>query len=333
MICTLGPASRDRKTLQKMVLAGMDAVRLNFSHGSLAEHYRMIEKIRHINRAYGSHIRILADLEGHRIRIGKLKGSRPITLKKGSTLWLAQDGYPIKAGTVPFDYSGDLKGIRMGQSIFIDDGNIALTVTGRKRKALKTRVIVGGLLKERKGVNIPGANLKFKGISEKDLECISFAMENRVDMIAQSFVNNKEDVLAVAALLGPARSAPRIVAKIESRGGIRNIDDIIKASDGIMVARGDMGISIPVYQVPMVQKSIIKKCNRAKKFVITATQMLESMTENRIPTRAEVTDVANAVLDGTDYVMLSAETAVGKYPVETVRMMEDIIRYTESHSG
>ena len=211
-----------------------------------------------------------------------------------------------------------------------EDGNIALEVTGRTKNTLKTRVVVGGLLKEHKGINIPGAKLEFGSISRKDIQDILFCEKNNIEYIAQSFVRMKKDVLDVRKVLGSG-SRCRLIAKIENREGIKNIDEIIQVSDGIMIARGDMGISLPIYEIPIIQKMIIKKCNRAKKFVITATQMLESMTENRTPTRAEVSDVANAIIDGTDFVMLSAESAVGKYPVETVGMMNNIIKFTEGY--
>ena len=230
---------------------------------------------------------------------------------------------------IPFDYEGPLGEIKSGQFIYIDDGNIALMVTGHRKKTLKTKVIVGGLLKEHKGVNIPGVRLTFKGLSEKDRRDIGFCVENEVDYIAQSFVRTKDDILRIRELLFDKDI--QLIAKIENREGIKNIDEIINTSDGIMIARGDMGVSLPIYEIPIIQKEIIKKCNKAKKFVITATQMLESMTENRLPTRAEVTDVANAVIDGSDYVMLSAETAVGHHPVETVRMMNKIIKFTEGY--
>jgi pyruvate kinase len=203
-------------------------------------------------------------------------------------------------------------------------------VIGKTTDSLKTKVITGGLLKPYKGVNIPHARLEFGGISRKDVEDIIFCKKNNIEYIAQSFVRSRKDILDVKNVLGPG-SGCRIIAKIECREGIRNIDQIMEVSDGIMIARGDMGVSLPIYEIPVIQKIIIKKCNRAGKFVITATQMLESMTENLRPTRAEVNDVANAIIDGTDFVMLSAESAVGKYPVEAVYMMNNIIKFTEGH--
>jgi len=265
------------------------------------------------------------------MRIGKLKNHRPIALAKRQVVWLIQKDNVGQDNHIPFDYPGNVCNIAIGQQIFIDDGNIALVVLAHGKGSLKARVLVGGLLKEHKGINIPGAKLHFTGLSKKDKQDILFCMKNNVDYIAQSFVRTKEDILRIRRILNDYHSAVRIVAKIENREGIRNIDEIISVSDGIMIARGDMGISIPIYEVPMVQKQIIKRCNQANKFVITATQMLESMTDSHIPRRAEVSDVANAILDGSDYLMLSAETAIGRYPAKTVWMMNQIIKYTESH--
>jgi len=311
-----------------MMLAGMDVARLNFSHGKPQELLHRIGLIRILNAKYHRRIRILGDLQGHRIRIGELVA--PLELKKRKILWLTQQKVKGEHTRVSFDYQGSLRNIKNGQYIFIDDGNIALEVIGRTKNSLKTKVIIGGLLKEHKGVNIPEARLEFGSISQKDIEDILFCEKHGVEYIAQSFVRTKKDILDVRKLLKPG-SQCRVIAKIECREGIQNIDEIIKVSDGIMIARGDMGVSLPVYQIPIIQKMIIKKCNRAGKFVITATQMLESMTENRIPTRAEVTDVANAIIDGTDFVMLSAESAVGKYPIETVGVMNNIIKFTEGY--
>jgi pyruvate kinase len=330
IICTLGPASSTVPILTKMMLAGMDVVRLNFSHGSYEHRLERIKTIRRLNQKYRRAVKILCDLEGFRIRIGEL--SQPLNLRKKDQVVLKQENQKTGLGhNIPFDYAGDLKEIKNGYYIYIDDGNIELQVTGRQGNSLRCEVIIGGTLKSRKGINIPQAKLKFAGLTSKDRRDVKFCIQNRADFIAQSFVRNKDDVLLIKDLLKENREEIKVIAKIENREGIKNIDEIIEASDGIMVARGDMGISIPIYEVPLVQKQIIKKCNLAGKMVITATQMLESMTENRLPTRAEVTDVANAVLDGTDYVMLSGETAVGKYPSETVKMMDKIIKFTEHH--
>ena len=328
IICTLGPASSSETVIRKMMVAGMDVARLNFSHGKPPELFHRINLIRLLNTKYRRRIKILGDLQGHRIRTGEL--SEQVELKKRRILWLTQEKVKGTAGEIPFDYQGSLRVIKNGCQIFIDDGNIALEVLGRSGHKLKVKVIAGGLLKEHKGVNIPEARLEFGDISQKDIQDILFCEKHGVEYIAQSFVRTKKDILNVRKVLRRGLRC-RVIAKIENREGIKNIDEIIKVSDGIMIARGDMGVSLPIYEIPIIQKMIIKKCNRAGKFVITATQMLESMTENLRPTRAEVTDVANAIIDGTDFVMLSAESAVGKYSVETVAMMNNIIKFTEGY--
>lgn len=331
IICTLGPASSQAGVLRKMMRAGMDVVRLNFSHGTLAEHEERIRLVRMLNKKYRRHIRILGDLEGYRMRIGELKGRQPLEVKKKQVLWLTTESIVGEGNRIPFDWAGSLGPIKPGQRIFIDDGLIVLKVEARDAKNLKTRVIVGGMIKERKGINLPGVQLDVTGLTRKDKEDIHFCIKHKIDYIAQSFVRNKRDILDLRDHLKSHSHTCGVIAKIENRDGIRNIDEIIRVCEGIMVARGDMGISIPIYEVPFTQKKIIRKCNQAKKFVITATQMLESMTEHSIPTRAEVCDVANAILDGTNYVMLSAESAAGLYPVQSVEMMNQIIKFTEKH--
>ncbi len=332
IICTLGPASGSATVIGAMMREGMDFVRLNFSHGTHSEHKKRIQIVRQLNRKYHRHIRILGDLEGFRIRIGHLKGSRPLELKKRAVWWLTGEGVTGDGKIIPLDYPGSLSTIKPDHDIYIDDGNIALKVIKTERKRIKVQVVRGGLLKEKKGVNIPQANFRFPPLTQKDKEGIQFAVDNRLDYLAQSFVRSKEDVLRIRELLKDTLPECKIIAKIESRRAVKNIDEIIEVSDGIMIARGDLGICIPIYQVPVIQKQILTKCLKCKKrkrIAITATQMLESMTDNPLPTRAEVSDVANAVLDGTDAVMLSGETAVGRYPVETVRMMNQVIKFTE----
>jgi pyruvate kinase len=327
IICTIGPASSTETVLRKMILAGMDVGRLNFSHGREKEIISRISAIRLLNKKYKRRIKILGDLQGHRIRIGRLVKS--IELKKRQKVCLVQKDIKGVGSKIPFDYQGPLSSIKNGHHIFIDDGNIALEVTGRTANSIKARVIAAGLLKQHKGVNIPQAKLSFGKISRKDIEDIGFSKEHNIEYIAQSFVCKEDDILDVRDVSGKGYR-PKVIAKIENIDGIKNIDSIIRVSDGIMIARGDMGVSLPIYEIPIIQKMIIKKCNRAGKPVITATQMLESMTGSLRPTRAEVTDVANAIIDGTDFVMLSAETAAGKYPAEAVKMMNDIIKFTET---
>ncbi|MBM3243583.1 MAG: pyruvate kinase, partial [Candidatus Omnitrophica bacterium] len=269
IIATLGPVSKTEKIIRKMMLAGMDAARLNFSHGS---HHDMLDKIkivRALNSKYRRRIRILGDLQGHRIRIGEL--STPVELKKRKAILLTQNDVKGNSETIPFDYRGSLSPIKQGYHIFIDDGNICLEVTGRIRNSLKAKVVVGGLLKAHKGINIPGARLDFGKLSLKDKGDIIFCAENKIDYIAQSFVRSARDVLEIKGMLRDYSFCHKVVAKIECREGIRNIDEIIKVSDGILIARGDMGVSLPIHEIPVIQKMIIRKCNKVKKFVITAT--------------------------------------------------------------
>ncbi len=334
IIATLGPASNNFTTLRKMFAAGLDVVRLNSSHGGHEEHLDAIDLVRRLNARYRRHIRIMLDLEGFRVRVGRFKGSKTRLLKNRTVVWLTNDVHAHGPKTIPFDYKGDLTPIKPNQLIYIDDGNLILRVKSVSATSIKAVVVEGGTLKERKGINIPDVNLEFEGITAKDEKDIEFGVKHAVDYIALSFVRNADDVRQAAALIRPGLPRCRIVAKIESRQAIENIDAIIEAADGIMIARGDMGIAVPIHEIPIIQKRIIKKCNAAGKFVVTATQMLEHMTEHSRPTRAEVTDVANAIIDGTDLVMLSAETAVGRFPYESVRMMNRIIEFTErSMSG
>lgn len=329
IIVTLGPSSSTYAVIRKMVISGLDVVRFNFSHGSHDEHLGRLELVRQINKKYRRHIRLMQDLEGYRIRVGRFAAGRQKILKKRETIRLVKGVDNGDPAVIPFDYEGDLKIVKPGQLIYIDDGNIILKAKSSSGKAVKAIVVEGGILKERKGVNMPGARIPFSGLTEKDRRDIEFGIKHKVDYIAQSFISRKKDVDEVRKLINGRAPQCRIVAKIETRSAIRNIDEIIRASDGIMIARGDMGISVPIYEIPIIQKEIIKKCRLKKKFVITATEMLEHMTEHSRPTRAEVTDVANAILDGTDFVMLSAETAAGHYPVKSVKMMNEIIKFTE----
>ncbi|RJP29689.1 MAG: pyruvate kinase [Candidatus Omnitrophota bacterium] len=330
IICTIGPASDNYSVLRKMMLAGMDVARLNFSHGNHLSHQKRIALIRKLNAKYRRHIRILQDLEGYRIRIGKLKHG-PVVLKKKQVLYLAKENSLPDKPHIPFDYPDKLSFIRKGALIFIDDGNICLQVKRSADYYLQAEVVIGGLLKESKGVNIPGVNLRFRGITDKDRRDVEFGICNKVDFIAQSFVRDALDVQKIRDMILDRLPSCKIIAKIENRAGLKNIDSIIEASDGIMIARGDMGVSIPLEEVPVMQKYIIKRCRRAGKFVITATQMLESMVENIRPTRAEASDVANAVFDGSGYLMLSAESAAGKYPVQATRFMNQVIGFTERY--
>ncbi len=328
ILATLGPATDAPGVLRRLYAAGLDAVRLNFSHGSKEDHAARVSAVRELNRKLGRRVLVLQDLKGNRIRIGRLKA--PLTLARRQRVALVQAGSARRAGEIPFDYTGSLKVIKKGHFVYIDDGNIALEVKAVGRDSLSCEVTAGGLLKERKGVNIPLARLDFPLLSDEDRADIHFGLGLAPDFVAQSFVRSAAEVREARRLL--ARRAPgcRLIAKIEAREGVARLEEIAAEADGLMVARGDLGVMFPLWEVPMFQKRIIALCNRLGKPVITATQMLETMTEHPVPTRAEVSDVANAVLDGTDYVMLSAETAAGKYPVEAVRMMNQIVKHTEA---
>jgi len=331
IIGTLGPASNDYTVIRKLIRSGLDVARLNFSHGSHKEHLRRIMTVREVNKKYRRRVRILQDLEGFRIRVGRFKGAKNKFLENRSTVWFTREPDNGDPRIIPFDYEGDPRKIRPGKIIFIDDGNMIFEARSATKKAIKAKVIEGGLLKERKGINIPDVRIPFAGVTEKDKKDMEFGIRHKVDFLAQSFVRSARDMETVKSIVKPRLPGCGVIAKVESKEAIRNIDSIIDASDGIMVARGDMGTAVPIHQIGLIQKMIIKKCNRRKKFVITATQMLEHMTEHSRPSRAEVTDVTNAILDGTDYVMLSAESASGKYPVEAVKMMDLIIKFTETY--
>lgn len=326
IVCTLGPACDSATVLREMILSGMTIARFNLSHGSFDVHKERLSNLRAVCNDLNITVKTLLDLEGFRIRLGHLAAPFEIASDSQVELWRETASIP---GSIPFDYPGDLRIITPGSEIFIDDGKILLAVTEAHEHRLICKVVVGGVVSSRKGVNIPGVKFPFCGLTEKDAAGVEYAKKHNFDIVAQSFVRSVEDVEVLRLAL--AGTASKLLAKIECQEAIDNIDEIIKVVDLIMIARGDMGVSIPIYQVPFVQKEIIKKCLRAQVPVITATQMLESMTGEIIPTRAEVSDVANAVLDGTNYVMLSAETAIGKYPVQTVRMMKNIIKYAEGY--
>ena len=332
IIATVGPACADVKTLAEMIRTGVSVFRFNFSHGTLEDHERFLELVRRADRRTSRRVAILQDLAGPRIRTGRLAGGRPVKLEAGQRFLLYRAQTPGTSQGTALDYPGPFDLIHRHQMIYVDDGNIHLQVLKAERDRLVTHVAQEGVLGERKGVNIPGAPLDFPPISEKDVRDLEFAVRHRVEYVAQSFVRDAADVLEVKYRLARVLPQCRVIAKIESREGIQNIAAILRATDGIMVARGDLGISVPIYEIPILQKWLIAACNHRRKPVITATQMLEHMIDHPLPTRAEVSDVANAVIDGSDFVMLSGETATGRYPVETVAMMRTIIQHTERHA-
>jgi pyruvate kinase len=328
IVCTIGPATSQIQVIDKMIRAGMNVARLNFSHGTHGQHREAVERIRQVSRKYDSPVALLQDLKGLKIRVGALKGGS-VVLKKNSTLILTIKKIEGSSEEVPVSYRHLVKDVNPGDKILMDDGLIQLKVTGREKGRVITKVIEGGVLKEKKGVNLPGTRISGDVFTGKDREDLEFGIKMGIDYVAMSFVRSGQDIKRVKNWLRKRNADIPVIAKIENSLALDNIDEIINAADGLMVARGDLGVELPPEQVPLIQKDLIERCNAVMKPVITATQMLESMTQHVTPTRAEAADVANAVLDGTDALMLSAETSVGRYPVEALRMMDRIIRFTE----
>ena len=314
--------------LVDLINSGMDVARINFSHGSHEDHRRMIEQVRQASSACGRPVGILVDVQGPKIRVCALE--QPILLIEGTMVKLVSDVGKSEYGVIPIDYPYIKEDVPIGNFIFLADGLIQLVVEELEDDGLICRVMVGGELKSRKGVTLPGVSVRLPAITPKDLEDIRFALDEGVDLIALSFVRRPEHVVEVRRLLGEVDNDRMIIAKIENEEGFQNSKEILEVADGIMVARGDLGIEVPPEEVPMIQQSLIKTANQVGKPVITATEMLESMIWNPRPTRAEVTDVAHAIQDGTDAVMLSAETAVGKHPVAAVKMMARVAQQIES---
>ena len=332
VVCTMGPNTNDRELMKQLMLNGMDVARFNFSHGDHEEQKGRMDLLKQLREELHTNTAMLLDTKGPEIRTGKLKGGKKVTLEAGASFTLTTEEIEGDASKVSITYKGLPEDVDRGSTILIDDGLIGLKVVSRTDKEIRCEVVNGGELGEKKGVNVPNVAVRLPAITEKDKDDIRFGVEQGIDFIAASFVRNAECVLEIKAFLKEL-GAPYtpIIAKIENAEGIHNIDEIIRAADGIMVARGDLGVEIPAEEVPYLQKMMIQKCNANFKTVITATQMLDSMIRTPRPTRAEVTDVANAVYDGTDAVMLSGETAQGKYPLEALQMMVHIIENTEQH--
>ena len=332
IVCTMGPNADNEQVMRTLVREGMDIARFNFSHGTHEEQKERMNELKKIREEEGKHIAILLDTKGPEIRTSVLKDSKKVQLVEGAEFVLTTEEIVGDAQRVSITYKGLVDDVSVGGKILIDDGLIELEVTGKNDADIICKVINGGELGERKGVNVPNVPIRLPAITEKDIDDIRFGVEQGVDFIAASFVRNAECILEIKALLREC-GAPYtpVIAKIENAEGIKNLDEILRVADGIMVARGDLGVEIPAEEVPYIQKMMINKCKDCFKPVITATQMLDSMIRNPRPTRAEVTDVANAVYDGTDAVMLSGETAQGKYPIEALRMMVHICENTEQH--
>jgi len=332
IICTLGPSANDTETIRGLIENGMDIARFNFSHGNHEEQKGRMDMLKEVRDEMKKPIATLLDTKGPEIRTGVLKGGKKVTLSDGDKFILTTEEIEGDDTRVSITYKGLIADVQVGKRILIDDGLIEMQVMNKTETDIVCKIVNGGELGERKGVNVPNVPIRLPAITEKDKEDIRFGVEQEVDFIAASFVRNAECILEIRAFLNEC-GAPftPIIAKIENAEGIENIDEIIQCSDGVMVARGDLGVEVPAEEVPYIQKMLIQKCNDNYKPVITATQMLDSMIRNPRPTRAEVTDVANAVYDGTDAVMLSGETANGKYPIEAVQMMSHIVENTEKH--
>jgi len=333
IIATLGPASEDKNTIRSLLTAGMDVARINFSHGDHEDHARVIQNLREAAQELNRPITILQDLSGPKIRTGKIK-SGSINLVDGNKFILTSDDVEGSEEIISVNYPDLALSAKVGGRILLDDGKLELLVKEIKGSQVVTEIIQGGILKPRKGVNLPGADLTIRALTEKDLADLKFGMAHEIDVLALSFVRSAEDINRLRQEIiniNPDQKNLPIIAKLEHPDAIKNLHEIIHAADGVMVARGDLGIEMPPASVPIEQKRIISMANKHLSFVITATQMLESMVNNPRPTRAEASDVANAVLDGSDAVMLSGETAIGEFPVKTVQMMVSIIEQSENH--
>jgi pyruvate kinase len=329
IVATIGPASESPEVLEALIRAGLNVARLNFSHGEFESHGRVIESIREISRRTEIPVGILADLPGPKIRIGDL-ATEPIELTAGAAFTLTTEEIVGDEGRAHVSFPRLSEVLSPGDRVFLNDGFVELRVEEVSAPEARCTVRVGGELRSRKGVNLPGIDLGVSAFTERDRECLDFAVKAGVDIVSQSFVASAEDIRAVRAAAG---RPVFVVSKVERSAARENLDGILDETDGIMVARGDLGVEIPVEMIAVAQKRLIRMANRRGKPVITATHMLESMTERRRPTRAEATDVANAILDGTDAVMLSGESAVGRYPVESIEMLAAIARATEPHEA
>jgi len=329
IIATIGPASSSPAVIARLIHAGMDAARLNFSHGDRQDHRKRIQMIRAEATKAGKHIAIIQDLQGPKLRVGEMRDGA-VALRKGAELMLTTRRVVGTSELISITYPRLAKDLRVHDRVLLDDGRLELRVMGRSRGNLACRVVIGGMLRSHKGVNLPGARLSLPSLSAKDRQDISFGAERGVDYIALSFVRSASDIVNTRRFLRTLGRQTPIIAKIEKPEALTNLDEIIAAADGIMVARGDLGVEVSAEQVPLLQKKIISACNHSEKPVITATQMLESMIESPQPTRAEASDVANAILDGTDCVMLSGETAMGKHPVLAVEVMARIAVQAET---
>lgn len=324
IVATIGPATSSREALEKALLSGMNVSRLNFSHGTHDVHAGVIQNIRELSKKWAAPVSILQDLQGPKIRVGKFENGH-IELGEGQRVFVTVRDVLGKQGLIPSDFKALTETVTEGQRILLDDGLIELKVISRDKTDIEAEVVYGGILKDRKGMNVPGASLPIEALTEKDLKDLEFGLAKGADYVALSFVRQGSDILKLRQLIDAKNPSTRIVAKIEMLEALQNLEEIVQLSDAVMVARGDLAVETGQSHLPAAQKRIIRMCNAMNKPVITATQMLDSMVENPRPTRAEVTDVANAVIDGSDALMLSAETASGKYPFRCIQTMHEII--------
>ena len=329
IIATLGPSCDDKRILEQMVHEGIDVVRLNFSHGDHEEHLKRIQMVLEINEELNSNVALLADLQGPKLRVGVMENNG-VMLEEGQIFILTTEKCIGTAEKAFISYDLLPKDVKRGDIILIDDGKLQLeALESDGKKTVKTKVLVGGILSSKKGVNLPSTKVSKPSLTEKDIEDAKFALSHDVDWLALSFVRKAQDIFDLKKLIADSGKNASVIAKIEKPEALEEIDEIIEASDAIMVARGDLGVEVEFQKVPLIQKKIVNKCINMSKPVIIATQMMESMITNATPTRAEANDVANAVLDGADTLMLSGETSVGKYPMETIRNMQKVIDSTE----
>ncbi len=330
IVATIGPASDSPEMLERLIRAGLNVARLNFSHGDFAGHAECITRIRAAEKATGGRVTIMADLPGPKMRLGKIE-PEPIQLQPGEVFTLTSEEVVGNSQRVSMSFERLPKVVKPGDRLFLNDGLVQLVVEHVAGNDVHCKVAVGGELRSRKGLNLPGIDLGISAFTDHDRACLEFALKNGVDAVSQSFVETAPDIQAVRTAAKAVGKQPFIIAKIERADALRHFDEILKAADGIMVARGDLGVEVPIEEMAILQKQLIAKASLVGKPVITATQMLESMVSSRLPTRAESTDVANAILDGTDCIMLSGESAMGKYPEESVAMLAKIAAFTEAH--
>ncbi len=327
IVCTLGPATASPERIRELIEAGMDVARLNFSHGDHNTHRETIHTLRLLSQELGKEVGILQDLRGPKIRLGQLPVSEQV-LRTGESVFLAPHETEDPA-TLPIDYPYLLEDVSVGDRILLADGTVELLVEEKQSNRLVGRIVVGGVINPHKGVNLPSSTLRIPAFTEKDRADLAFGLEQQVDFVALSFVSHEKDLEPIRQILDKQKYRPLLIAKIERPQALERLEAILDRVDGVMVARGDLGVEMPLAQVPLIQKRIIHMVRKAGKPVITATQMLRSMVESPRPTRAEATDVANAILDGTDAVMLSEETAIGHFPKEAVKVLDQIARATE----